>query len=407
MTRSVYAAFDRYPSAKGAATHIEHAVAALFSHAEANPGALWVLDPGDEKSDRGTEETRVSPRPDGQCFAVDARAPRLLERAEIFAASLSEWLGQQPEKTLTIGQFRDPWGGVPMIASGKFSRLVYEVNGLPSIEMPYRYPHLVEAVLEKMRRHEGRCLKQADVIVTPSRQTLRHLVSERGVPAKKITVIPNGAEISPPRDRPDDAPEGRYLLYFGALQPWQGIQTLLHAFAQLSDLSDLHLVICSSHKEKQAGPYRRLSGKLGLEGRIAWRHQLPRPELRAWIQHAAVTLAPLTDTPRNTVQGCCPLKILESLAGATPVVASDLPVVRDLVGHFNEGSNQGARAETCGILPVRPERPSEWAIAIRKQLEDPRETGELGRRGRECIRERLTWERHRAQLDRVYSSLLA
>lgn len=399
MTRSVYAAFDRYPSAKGAATHIEQASVALFSHSRAQPGALWVLDPDGD----GAGEVSIGPLADGECFAVDAPAQGLLERSEEFASALGDWLEEQPDEKLAVGQFRDPWSGVPMIASGKFDRLVYEVNGLPSIEMPYRYPRLDERVVEKISHLEARCLEQADAIITPSKQTLRHLSGERGVPEEKITVIPNGAEVGPPRDRPAEAPVDPYLLYFGALQPWQGIHTLLRTFAQLGDLTDLRLVICGSHKEKHAEPFRKLAERLEVADRIVWRFQLPRPELQAWIQHASVTLAPLTDTPRNTVQGCCPLKVLESLAGATPVLASDLPVVRDLVEHL--GMEPNDQAQSCGVILARPERPPEWATAIRIALEDPQKAKAIGKLGRERIEEKLTWSWHRAQLESLYDGL--
>ena len=43
-----------------------------------------------------------------------------------------------------------------------------------------------------------------------------------------------------------------------------------------------------------------------------------------------VVLAPLILNDRNLVQGCCPLKIIEGMAAGAAVIASDLPVVREL-----------------------------------------------------------------------------
>jgi glycosyltransferase involved in cell wall biosynthesis len=49
------------------------------------------------------------------------------------------------------------------------------------------------------------------------------------------------------------------------------------------------------------------------------------------------TVAPLAETARNTWQGCCPVKIVESMAAGTPVLASDLAVSRELIRHGEDG----------------------------------------------------------------------
>jgi glycosyltransferase involved in cell wall biosynthesis len=49
------------------------------------------------------------------------------------------------------------------------------------------------------------------------------------------------------------------------------------------------------------------------------------------------TVAPLAETARNTWQGCCPVKIVESMAAGTPVLASDLAVSRELITHGENG----------------------------------------------------------------------
>lgn len=395
--RSIYSAFDRYPSTKGAATHIEQSCRALFSTAGLSPGALWVLDLGDD-------DIAAQPAiPNGERFAVSSDTPHLLERAEHFAETLHTWISAQAPGALQVGQFRDPWSGIPMIAADNIRLLVYEVNALPSIELPCRYPKLSAAVLDKIRSMESRCLASADAIVTPSAQTRRHLVERCGIEESRIKVLPNGAEVFPPCDRPADAPASDYLLYFGALQPWQGIDTLLQAFSQLIDKPDLPLVICSSHKERAARPYHRLARQLGIADKVTWRYQLARDELQGWLQHAAVTLAPLTDTPRNVEQGCCPLKVVESLAAGTPVIASDLVVIRDLVDYLGADSRDFS---TSGVQLVRPGNAAALATSIRVTLESRDLAQAAGARARSRIENQLTWKKHRDQLTAFYEALL-
>jgi glycosyltransferase involved in cell wall biosynthesis len=222
---------------------------------------------------------------------------------------------------------------------------------------------------------------------------MRENLIRLGAEAEKIAVIPNGADVPssvPPR--PPDAPRC-YLLYFGAVQRWQGVDVLLRAFAHLADMDDLHLVICVSTRPRQAKPYRRLARRMGIEDRVRWLYRLPEGDLAGWRSHALLSLAPLIECSRNLEQGCCPLKILESMASGVPVVASDLPVVRELV-----------RDGIHGRL-TRPGRPSELARDIRIVLEYPERRAGMGRAAQSHIEQHYTWAHATAKLEALYKDL--
>lgn len=270
---------------------------------------------------------------------------------------------------------------------------VYEVNALPSIELPSLFPDLGPATLRKIRGMELDCCAEADLIITPS-QTTAGLLAQLGVEREKIEVIPNGADPDEPADRPADAPS-QYILYFGAAQSWQGIDTLLRAFARLGDYERLRLVLCASRDSSAWRAQARLAERLGIADRLVWRYELPEPELSRWRQHALVSVAPLTDCERNVVQGCAPLKILESMASGVAVVASDVPPVRELI-----------RDRENGWL-VYPERPAELARAIRILLEQPDRARALGANARRTIEERFTWESSTEALRRVYGRVMS
>jgi glycosyltransferase involved in cell wall biosynthesis len=251
------------------------------------------------------------------------------------------------------------------------------------------FPSLGSSTVQKIRSLEIACARAADLVITPS-ETTRLLLEGLGI---KATVVPNGADLDPPRARPAGAPE-RYLLYFGAPQSWQGIDTLLRAFARLADFQDLRLVICASRESKAWRPYERLAARLGVDQRLIWRYALDEEEMSAWRQHATVSVAPLTDSPRNVVQGCAPLKILEAMASGVAVVASDVPPVRELIRDRHDG------------WLVYPERPAELARALRLLLDRPETARDLGANARQSIEERLTWERATATLRRAYKGVL-
>jgi glycosyltransferase involved in cell wall biosynthesis len=199
-------------------------------------------------------------------------------------------------------------------------------------------------------------------------------------------VVPNGADLpeAQPRTHPND-----YVLYFGALQPWQGVDTALRAMTRVPGID---LVICASVHQRKAKQFAKLAERLEIADRVHWHFALPEHELAPFKQHALLSLAPLRDCTRNVVQGCAPLKILESLAAGTPVIASDLPAVREIM-------RDGAHGRL-----VAPDRPGELARAIRVALDYPDELRAMGAAARAHIAAELTWERSVHQLRALYAT---
>jgi glycosyltransferase involved in cell wall biosynthesis len=383
--RALFAAFDQFPSPKGAAVHIRHSSTTLFTRC--GGGLLYVLGGGDLPPYQREDDIEI--------VRFSTPVPNLLERARAFSEQLARLTAEHADD-LELVHVRDPWGAAGVLADPDRShRVVYEANSLPSIELPSSYPAVRSSTLDKVRALETRCLTGADAVIAVS-DVLRSRLLEIGVDDRRITVIPNGADpVWPDRlpPRPAAAPD-RYVVYVGALQSWQGIDQLLRAMARLADL-DVRLVICSATREKRARPFLRFARRLGVDDRVEWRFRLRHAEIAAWLAHAECSVAPLTDCPRNVEQGCCPLKVLESMAVGTPVVASDLPVVRELVTDGEHGRL------------VRPDRPAELARAIRIVLEYPDEARRMGDAARRHIADGLTWDHNREALLGVYNPILA
>lgn len=383
--RAFYGAFDRFPSRKGAAVHIDRFARALFDHCGGS-GLLYVL---------GGDELPAYQR-EGAVEIVRFGRPvaNFLERALSYRARLAALLEEaEAGGALEICHFRDPWTGLPVLTRPHGYACVYEVNGLPSIELPFTYPDLDSETLEKVRADERRCWSEADLVVVPAK-TLRETLVRLGCPPEKIAIVPNGATVreGPPPPRPTAAPPS-YLLYFGALQRWQGVDVALRAFARLADFPDLHLVICASHLSRERHALERLARRLGVAERLCWFTALPEPELAGWRAHALATVAPLTECARNVLQGCAPLKVLESMAEGVPVVASDLASTREIVTDGVDGRL------------VQADRPAELARALRLLLEYPDERARLGAEARRTIARRFRWEDSVASLQRLYDGI--
>ncbi|MBI2703807.1 MAG: glycosyltransferase family 4 protein [Actinobacteria bacterium] len=380
----MFAAFDQFPSPKGAAVHILHSSQALFERF--GGGLLYVIGGGSlppYQFEDGIEIVRFTDE-----------VPNLLQRAELFSRRLAATVAMHAD-TLEVVHVRDPWSAIAALHDpNRCYRVLYEANALPSIELPAAYPAMLPSTIAKVRELEQFCLQHADRVVTVSGVLQAKLLS-LGVDGERLAVVPNGADVVAPEQRParpDGAPS-RYVVYVGALQTWQGVDQLLRAFARLADLDDLGLVICSATRRKRARPFLRFARRLGVDGRVDWRFGLRHNEIAAWLAHAELSVAPLADCPRNVEQGCCPLKVLESMAAGTPVVASDLPAVRELVVDGEHGRL------------VRPDRPAELARATRVMLEYPERSRAMGDAAREHVASTLTWDHNRQRLDAVYDDL--
>jgi glycosyltransferase involved in cell wall biosynthesis len=153
--------------------------------------------------------------------------------------------------------------------------------------------------------------------------------------------------------------------------------------------------LCSSHNENHVKPFRKFAEKLGVQHQLIWKYQLDKPELRQILQHALLSVAPLTECSRNIEQSCSPLKIFESMASGVPVVGSDLPVVREIISPDKDG------------MLVRAGRPAELARAIRIAVDYPEFRKQLGERALQTIQDRFTWAAIQEKLRHTYENIFS
>ncbi|MEM7386909.1 MAG: glycosyltransferase family 1 protein, partial [Verrucomicrobiota bacterium] len=136
--RSLFASFDQYPSSKGAATHITHSATSLFE-TFGGPSLLFSL--GSDEYPPFSEQ----PRYDHLALPLPGR--KFIERTSTYSRELEDVIEELGD-CLRCVQFRDPWSGVPILRkeTRRFAT-VFEVNGLPSLELPVRYPSVRPTIL--------------------------------------------------------------------------------------------------------------------------------------------------------------------------------------------------------------------------------------------------------------------
>jgi len=220
-------------------------------------------------------------------------------------------------------------------------------------------------------------------------------VRSLGVAAERIAVIPNGVDTAlfAPQDGAHSSNERPTLLYLGTLAAWQGVELLLAALPLVLEKQAIRLrVVGRGRKDRRKSLQKRVR-KSGLAESVVLEGALPHDTIPQVVNQAAVCVAPLMFNDRNVTQGCCPIKVLEYMACRRPVVAANLPVVRELV-------RDGVEA-----LLFEPDDVDDLTRCLLRLLEDAELAERLAANGYERARREFTWDIAREGLLAVYESL--
>ena len=387
MPRVLYTAFDIVPSPKGASTHILHNIRGLVN----SQMDVHLLTPSDgilplEGSLEGARVTRV-PQDLSQNF---------LARAMHFGRSVLTHLTLYPK--YDVVQYRNIWDGLSIAQNKKrFGyKTLFEVNGLPSIELKYHYPGIDSDLLAKIKEQEIATLHLSDAIICPSNVT-RDYIASLGLSRKRVTVIPNGVSPSDFSPSPLPAREGRVpiLLYIGTLADWQGLDVVIRALPSILEQQAVRLHIVGRGRSRQRKMLAKQIRKLGLEGCVTIQPAVPHHEVPALIAGSDFCIAPLGLNDRNVTQGACPIKVLEYMASSRPLIASNMPIVRELV------------REDVDALLFSPNDPDDLARQVLRLLDDIELSQRLSDSATDRALTKFTWHAAQKKLLKVYDKLLA
>ncbi len=217
-------------------------------------------------------------------------------------------------------------------------------------------------------------LRRAAHVVCPS-SFLAELVRGWGVPAERISVLPNPTPPLP--DLPPRQSAKRPLLAFaGRMTAPKALGVALEAVAQVPEVD---LALAGDGDERAALEAR--AHELGLDGRARFLGSLPRDEVLALFRRADAAL--LSSAWENF-----PHTLVEALAVGTPAIATSVGGVPEIV---TDGEN--------GLL-VEPGDPAALADAIRRFIGDTALRARLGAAAAPSA-ERFSPERIYGQLEEI------
>lgn len=196
-------------------------------------------------------------------------------------------------------------------------------------------------------------MRRADVVFYSTGSVRESIVRHGLVPEESLVHAPYGVarEFQPSPTAEDQKLDGRppFLLHVGSLIPRKNPEFLLRLVAKVRDARpELELVqVGGTLSDAQ----ERLADELSLRPHLRRLSGLSRAELAALYRRAGAVLLP------STAEGFG-LPITEALSCGAPVIASDLPVLREVGGEAADYCPVNAldawRATVLGVLDAPP-----------------------------------------------------
>lgn len=277
---------------------------------------------------------------------------------------------------------------------------VYEVRGqLADTWASTRGPEARDSEKYRLfRNRETEVMRDADLVLTLGTAMKANIVAA-GISATKVVIAPNavgGDFLAEPLDKASArrelglAEDAQFIGTVSSLVEYEGIEDLLAAFLLLApDLPELRLLIVG---DGAAMPSLQMQAQRSdYADRIIFTGRVPRS--RAALYHQALDVFVVPRKDLEVTRSVTPLKPVEALACARPVVASALPALAEIV-----------EDRVTGLLAA-PGEPAAFADAIRELLSDARLAAEFGATGRERVLRERTWAANAVALARELEML--
>jgi len=230
-------------------------------------------------------------------------------------------------------------------------------------------------------------IRSADIFITLS-DFLFKLLNELGVAQERIRILPNGVDTNKFKEGTNEKIPN-LLLFVGRLDPKKGIPVLLASLKNLKKPVRLVIIGPPSTYTQYSANVMKLIGTLSKKTNheITYLGKVPINELIGWYQKASMVILP-------SIYESFPMVTMESLACGTPVVASNVGAIPEVVRDYENG------------LLVPPNNPTKLAEAIQYLLDNGSVRKEFGRKGREWIVKNFSSDIVIERLIQIYHSLL-
>ncbi|MYD94393.1 MAG: glycosyltransferase family 4 protein [Chloroflexi bacterium] len=261
---------------------------------------------------------------------------------------------------------------------GQPARFCFEVHTVPRSRLSAalhlwaaRRMDAVIAITEGLQRwYINAGFDRERLLVAPDAVDLRAFASrDRGDARSKLGI-------------PGDAP---LVCYLGHLYPWKGVDTLVEAARQAEP--DVQWVIVGGISPD----LDRIRATAADLPNVHVTGHLPPEEARQYLVAADVAVIPFSARQIISREHTSPLKLFEYMAAERPIVASDLPSLREVLHHERNA------------LLVAPDEPNALAEDVTRLLNDKALANRLATAARLEVESR-TWTRRAAAISEFLES---
>lgn len=262
--------------------------------------------------------------------------------------------------------------------------VVYEVRGFLEESWLSRDPSrsVNDAFYRAERASETECMLAADLVVTLG-EAMRADIEARGVARERLLVVPNAVDASfleplPPgegvRRELGIDPKAFVVGTTTSCYGYEGLDTLLEAVSLMRERGlTAHALVVGDGPELPS--LRSLAASLGLGEAAHFTGRVPADRVRA--HHAALDVFAVPRRDERVCRLVTPLKPVEAMAGGLPVVASDLPALREIVeprvtGELIPSGESAILADVLTNLAYSREKRVSYGHAGRSLVSDDR-----------------------------------
>jgi glycosyltransferase involved in cell wall biosynthesis len=314
--------------------------------------------------------------------------PRIWNR--LLRMTVSSWQAYRlaRQQRADIYHFHDPELLPWMARLAKRATVIYDVHEdlAKSVRTKGWIPRaLRETIARLSRRAEQRYSRRMQLVLAEQ----SYAQDYNWVPATVVLNMPRVDDLLAINELKHAQPTVAYL---GTVNASRGTLVTLEALSKLKDEGqDVAFECMGPVSPAHQAELRSLAAARGIELNVPGY----TPSVEGWhrVSRCQIGLALLKPLP-NFVDSY-PTKIFEYMALGLPIVASNLPLYRELV----EGNG-------CGIC-VDPDDASAVAAAIRRLLSNPEEAQTMAQRGREAARSSYNWDTEAATLLSLYAQISA